>query len=311
MNKTFVIIVTYNGACYIRKCLNALLSSTFNSEIVIVDNASQDDTLKIIDEYDNIHVIKKLSNLGFGKANNIGIKFAIKKGASHILLLNQDAVVDLKAIEYLHDNCINNPQYGILSPIHFDWDGENIEYYFSKFISSNRKLMADYIKGEAIEAIYDVPFVNAAAWYLPVEVFKKVGGFDPIFYHYGEDNNFCQRLRYHGFKIGVVSDSIINHDSNKRDEKEIILFSEAYYLNERKKMSIKWANINMPFTDLNKSQIKTQILKQIIINTLKFRLRMVLGFYKKFIVVKDEISKIEYSRQLNKKSNSHYLDLCK
>ena len=101
-----------------------------------------------------------------------------------------------------------------------------------------------------------MPFINAAAWLIHKKVFETVGGFDPIFHHYGEDNNYCQRVNFHNYKIGVVPEAHIFHDSNKRREPHDYLFTEAYYLHEVKKFQIKYANLNHPYL---KKDLKNEV----------------------------------------------------
>ncbi len=62
------------------------------------------------------------------------------------------------------------------------------------------------------ENVDEVPFVNAAAWLLSRELIEKVGYFEPMFNHYGEDRNYSDRVRFHGFKTVIVKNSKIYHD---------------------------------------------------------------------------------------------------
>ena len=82
--KIAVVIVTFNGEIWIKKNLNSLLNSNYPIEIIIVDNASTDKTINIIKEFSSIELIQNKNNLGFGKANNIGIDFALKNGADAV-----------------------------------------------------------------------------------------------------------------------------------------------------------------------------------------------------------------------------------
>ena len=86
----FTIIVTFNGEQWIRNCLLSIRESSISSHIIVVDNSSTDETINIIIlEFPEVTLIQNEINLGFGKANNIGIQFALKKSATFLLLLNQ------------------------------------------------------------------------------------------------------------------------------------------------------------------------------------------------------------------------------
>jgi GT2 family glycosyltransferase len=88
-----------------------------------------------------------------------------------------------------------------------------------------KNILSDFaIKGiEKMEDIYNLNFIHAAAWFLPLKTIEKIGGFDPLFFHYGEDNNYCQRVGFHNIKIGVTPKTKIYHDCKSQEENQIIL----------------------------------------------------------------------------------------
>ncbi len=224
--KIAVVIVTFNGENWIKKNLSSLLNSNYPIDIIIVDNASTDETINIIKEFSAIELIQNKSNLGFGKANNIGIDIAIKKGADAIFLLNQDTWIFENTIANLAEVLFENSNLGIVSPMHYSADettlDENFNTYFNRFN-----------KQEDSESLRSVPFINAAAWLVSKECFSKTGYFDPIFSHYGEDRNYCERVKFHGFKIGVVKKAAICHDRIvKLNSNKIELQSRYLILNQ-------------------------------------------------------------------------------
>ena len=224
--KIAVVIVTFNGEIWLKKNLNSLLNSNYPIDIIIVDNASTDKTISTIKEFSTVELIQSKENLGFGKANTIGIDFALKKGADAVFLLNQDTWIYENTISSLVEALFENPNLGLVSPLHYSADektfDENFNTYFNRFK-----------KEEDTESIRIVPFINAAAWLVSKECFTKTGYFDPIFSHYGEDRNFCERVKYHGFKIGVVKNSAICHDRIvKLNPDKIELQSKYLVLNQ-------------------------------------------------------------------------------
>ena len=70
-----------------------------------------------------------------------------------------------------------------------------------------------------VSDIYETKFVNAAAWMISRKCLEMIGGFDPLFFHYGEDYNYCQRVQYHGLKVGIVPSSSIYHNREFKVEK--------------------------------------------------------------------------------------------
>lgn len=211
--KIFSIIVTYNGQQWIKKCLLSVFQSTVPVHVIVIDNASADDSVKIVREnFSDVDLIELEKNLGFGQANNIGLKKALEEGANYVLLLNQDAQLENYTIEKLVKVAKENHEYGILSPYHYDYSGLDIERYFKDWVLKHYTpgLKEDFGRNELNE-VYPTQFVHAACWLMPLSTIEKVGGFDPLFFHYGEDNDYVQRLQFQSLKVGIVPSSIFYH----------------------------------------------------------------------------------------------------
>jgi GT2 family glycosyltransferase len=224
------IIVTWNGDKWIEKCLCSLKQSSIPVITIVIDNASSDQTTSIVKEkYPEVNLIETGSNLGFGKANNIGLRLAVQQNADFVFLLNQDAWVDKNTIENLVTIHHKNEAYGIVSPFHISGDNTTLEYKFIEYIQPNvcPGLVSDYMMNRLLP-IYETTFVNAAAWLISKQCLLTVGGFDPLYPHYGEDTDYIQRAQYFGFKIGIVPQARIWHDSK--------ILSWAEILNNRKRM---------------------------------------------------------------------------
>lgn len=199
--------------------ISQCLESCAGYKIFVVDNASTDGTPDfIIRNYASATLIRSKDNLGFGKANNIGIAKALEEGYKNVFLLNQDAYIVENTIETLERVHALNPQFGILSPIHLNGSGTKLDKRFAQHLSyeKNTDFYSDYVLNRPKATIYEIPFVNAAGWFVSNECLKTVGGFDPLFFHYGEDDNYCQRVRFHKYKIGVVPGTFIKHDREER-----------------------------------------------------------------------------------------------
>ncbi len=211
----YILIVTYNAKPWIQKCLESALTLVKANFILVVDNHSTDDTVAWIqNNFPQINLISLTNNLGFGQANNIGMAKALELGADAVFLMNQDVYLTANTLEALWQQSKQHPEYGILSPMHFNGTGTALDANFSNYIIPSKcpKLYSDAMVGNYQQSIYPLPFVNAAAWLVTKACLKKVGGFNPSFFHYGEDDNYCQRVIYHGFKIGVVPNTKVLHD---------------------------------------------------------------------------------------------------
>lgn len=215
----YSIIVTYNGMQWIRQCIDSLLTSSHLTIILVIDNGSTDETVPFLRAtYPQVYVHVTGKNLGFGQANNIGIRKALQEGAEHIFLLNQDAWVEPETIAKLVLAQQQHPNIGIASPVHLNGTGSAPDLYFLQYVreSTDQVTESSLLDRKVTQQLIPCAFINAAAWLLSRECLLKVGGFDRIFFHYGEDRNYCQRVRYHGFDIAVVTGSFIYHDREQR-----------------------------------------------------------------------------------------------
>lgn len=198
-NKTAVIIVSYNGENWLNKCIDPLYDIE-NIKIIVVDNCSKDNTVKIVNKsYPKVELIVSDVNLGFGQANNKGFEFAIKNNFEYVFLLNQDASIDIDNLSTLIRLYQNDDSIGILSPIHFMNDTE-IENIFKNYLNDNNINIDDL--GSPI--VKKVKFVNAALWLISVDNLKRVGGFNPLFFHYGEDVDYVNRIIYNKLNISIA-----------------------------------------------------------------------------------------------------------
>jgi GT2 family glycosyltransferase len=215
--KVICIVVTYNGERWIDHCLSSLQKSNLKIETIIIDNGSTDNTCEIIkNRYSDSKLIQSIKNNGFGEANNIGLRIALEQNADYVFLLNQDAWIELDTIEKLIEAQRNNPEFDIVSPIHLNGSGNELDYLFSTFIApdSCKRFYSDVFLGKVENKIYETDFVNAAAWLITNNCLHSIGGFSPVFYHYGEDSDYINRLHYHKMKVGIYPKSVIYHDKD-------------------------------------------------------------------------------------------------
>ncbi|MEG2060615.1 MAG: glycosyltransferase family 2 protein [Alistipes sp.] len=209
--RIYVIIVTYNGSRWVESCFGSLRQSSVPLMCVVVDNASTDGTPDLIAaRFPEVHLIRSSENLGFGRGNNQAIRYALSEGADYVFLLNQDAWIFPDTIAQLLT--AEDATCGILSPVHLDGKAFGMDRMFKDYLFEGRHLEDDRALLRELTTQRDVPFVNAAAWLLPRHTLESVGGFDPLFSHYGEDNNYCQRVLHHDLRIRVVPGARICHD---------------------------------------------------------------------------------------------------
>ena len=214
--KIVAIVVTYNGRKWYDKCFGSLRNSSLPVKTIVIDNASTDDTISYIKtNFPEIHLIESKENLGFGKANNIGFRYALEKNADYVFLLNQDAWIMQDTIEKLCSIAKQNTEYGIISPIHLSGNEETLDFNFVNYISAPYcpNLVSDFVVNKKpYDKIYPIRFVNAAFWLITKDCLDKIGGFCPLFSHYREDNNYINRLIYHKILVGLYPLAHAMHD---------------------------------------------------------------------------------------------------
>jgi len=298
MNNTiFSVIVTYNGIEWIEKCLRSLV---LDSNIVVVDNDSSDGTQDLIEQnFSMVHLIKSDKNLGFGAANNIGINYALEQGAEYVFLLNQDAWIKKGTLELLVDALEKNKEYGVMSPIHLNGSGKMLDKYFGEYLYyyGGRKFVTDKILERTSEFIVDIDFVNAAAWLLSRKCIEKVGLFDPLFFHYGEDDNYLQRVRYYSIKIGILTTAFIYHDREGNFNSHI----KNSFQSRLRVYKKKWANVNEPEILINDdiTRLLNSKTKKIYYSILKFNFNTV----KSLIYERKELKKVGRLSLKSRKKN--------
>jgi GT2 family glycosyltransferase len=247
--RVYCVVVAYNGSKWIRQCIASLSNSSYPLNIIVVDNNSQDDTTDIIKkDFRQVDLILLPENSGFGGANNVGIGKALDKDADFVFLLNQDAWVEPETVEKLLNALRENYQYGIVSALHYTGSGNKLDAGFYSYI------LRDYSKDEIAKAmllsdseIKQVSFINAAAWLVSRPCFERVGGFSPLFFVYGEDNDYVNRVKFHGLKLGYLSNCKIYHDRETREESasfESLDKMTRYY---QTKMKVRLSDINQKF----------------------------------------------------------------
>ncbi len=207
MNRILVVIVTYNGMRWLQRCLDSVRSSSVKADVFVCDNGSDDGSADFIEShYPEAILVRNGNNTGFARANDLGMRYAIEKGYGFVYLLNQDAWVLPDTFERLVD-AFGTGRWGIVSPMQMRPDMTTPDRRFRRHYHGTM---------ERVDVVQPVRFVMAAHWMISADCIKQVGLFSPAFRHYGEDNNYCDRVRFHGFGIGVLPSAVAVHDRQER-----------------------------------------------------------------------------------------------
>jgi len=209
--KLGIVIVTYCSNKWIGACINSILESDYPIHvIIIIDNASPETVeLEFLNKNSKIHHIKLSRNIGFGRANNIGIGYCLAKGSEYIALINPDIKLKSNALAELAHVLNSNVDLGVVGGLELNYDDD--EY---NPISKNLCYKAIEIKDKKsfiYSTFKDGEHLNASLLMLKKGVFLTIGGFDPVFFMYAEDYDILRRALRIDIKLAICNSAQYHH----------------------------------------------------------------------------------------------------
>lgn len=221
-----VIIVNWNTKQMLLDCIESLIKEThkYTMEIIVVDNASADGSPDAVRKhYPEIKLIVNKANLGFSKANNIGIKAATGR---YVCLCNSDIIALDGVIDKMIDYMTSHPEIGALGPKVLD---ENYVLTLNcREIPTLRNSVCDFwflkslFKGidafrgrtqdnTTYDYTHNVGILSGCFMVVKGKALKEVGGLDERFFIYGEDTDWSKRFWQKGWKVVYYSDAQVIH----------------------------------------------------------------------------------------------------
>jgi len=214
MNFSFVII-NYNTASLTKDCLQSIFRhcQPANWEIIVVDNASQDNSVEILKkEFGNqIKIITNVDNRGFARANNQGATLAQGK---YLFFLNSDTRLTSNILSYLEKIFSNQPAIGILAPQLRTVDGQPQAGAHGRFPSLKQILGDKLLPSKTLtnqNEILMTDWVSGAALVIRKEIFDRIKGWDQNFFMYFEDTDLCWQARKIGFSAAIIPNISLIH----------------------------------------------------------------------------------------------------
>jgi GT2 family glycosyltransferase len=207
-----VVIVNWERPLDTIQCIQSVMESDYpDIDIIVVDNGSTDDSVqKISSKFSNITLIQLPKNLGFTGGYNSGIKSALIKKPSHILLINNDAVIEPGTIQKL----VNSP-WDVAVPKITHFDNPNLIWAagarWRSFPPTIKMIGYQDQDSQKYNIPHPLDYATGCALMIKTEVFSKVRGFDSQFISYMEDYDFSYRVKESGFSMGYVPDSKVLH----------------------------------------------------------------------------------------------------
>ncbi len=248
-----VVIINYQTFELTRDTINSILkySYPFSYEIIVVDNASRDDSLDKLKDYfkDLVKFISSKQNNGFAAGNNQGLKLASGK---YVLLLNSDTLVWQNTLEDIYNYMEDNPNVGACG-CRILLDNRNLDKackrlfpniknsFYRLFHIPTNSSKNDYNLDLPDNEIYEIECLAGAFMFIRQKCLDSVGLLDETFFMYGEDIDLCYRIKQDNWKIVYYGKAIITHfkgaSSKKQKFKLIYEFYRAMYIYYKKHLS--------------------------------------------------------------------------
>ena len=209
-----IIIVSFNARTDLERCLQSLHDAppAARHEILVVDNGSTDGSVAAVRRWPDVRVIEVGSNVGFARANNIGIRAS---AGTNLLLLNSDTIVPSAAIDRLLGELAREPDVAVVGPRLVDAAGRP-ELSHGRMIGPLNELRQKRrARGGAVEQLTSrrlyPDWVSGACLLVRRADAEAVGGLDERYFMYTEDVDFCAALRARGRRILFTPDVEVAH----------------------------------------------------------------------------------------------------
>ncbi len=224
-----IIVVTHNGGGTVSDCLSSikgLLNTRF--ELIVVDNASEDDTVnQVLTRFPEARILRLARNMGYGAGCNAGAKIA--KGEI-LIFLNQDVSLDQRFSDRIVSEMVRDNTIGLCGGKILSWDGNwlvSAGQAFERwtgygldlgFGSSSKTL--ENVKSEVFSP-------NGAAFAARRDVFQTIGGFDETLFLYFDETDLAWRARIAGFRVVCRHDATVRHQIDPRRAHRV---ASRYYI---------------------------------------------------------------------------------
>lgn len=209
-----IVILNWNGLSYTLSCLQSVYQLEYPCyEIVVVDNASSEPVESVRELFPDTVVIRNDDNLGYAGGNNVGIKYAIERGAKYVWILNNDTVVESDCLLYLVEHLENASEIGAVTNLILYMEDKNERCWFGGGIIEGG-ISVHWGMGQLYCELEEPPrtdYVSGCSFLARVNLMEKLEGFDEDFFCYSEDLDISLRIIKLGYKLGYQFRAVVHH----------------------------------------------------------------------------------------------------
>jgi hypothetical protein len=247
-SKVFVVILNWNLKDDTISCVESVLRGRYAQQrVVVVDNGSQDGSvLALASRFgETIDLLANEENVGFARGVNVGIRHALAQGADWVLLLNNDTVIAPDMIERLVAVGNRRSDVGILAPTIFYYDQPDRVWRLGdrhcRWLPIPLKVSTKALKTG--NEVLPVDYVTGCGMLIRRQVFSTIGLFDPRYFMYYEDADFCRRAAKAGFAIVCVLAARMWHKISHSTRGDV---SQQHYLRTRHRVQFYRHHYSLP-----------------------------------------------------------------
>jgi N-acetylglucosaminyl-diphospho-decaprenol L-rhamnosyltransferase len=247
-----VVILNWNVRELLDRCLASIRSDRYSIEIIVVDNASTDDSVALVqNKYPRVKLIANTTNRGFTGGNNQGIAAATGR---YVLVLNPDTEIVGDALDCLIDYLEAQPQVGAVGPMLLNPDRSiqpsrrrfptvAIGFFESTWLQGlapRGMLRRYYMDDVPANVVQEVDWLNGACTLFRREVLDRVGVYDEAnFFMYSEELDLCRRIKQAGGRIAYVPDARVIHYEGRSSE-QAVTARHIYFNTSKVRYYRKW-----------------------------------------------------------------------
>ncbi|MCL2934094.1 MAG: glycosyltransferase family 2 protein [Trichodesmium sp. MAG_R03] len=214
----YFLIVNYYSTELIKKLINSIkLASHLFQKIIIINNSTDDESIYQL-QNNTIIIINSETNLGYGKACNLGLNWIYCQNSQAIIwLINPDAYLLTDSLEKAHHFLGKNPEISILGTMVYEPTGK-IWFGGGNFLPETGKIIANEFLSNTETLTTD--WVTGCSMLINLKNFQKCPQFDEDYFLYYEDFDFCRRYKKKGHKIAIAQTISVIHEPSSITSKK-------------------------------------------------------------------------------------------